>query len=206
MGFHHIALKKATGIGFGTPEYMLRHNATTLWESWWRSEDVYSRNHPMLGSLAEWMSSSVAGISLNPTTVGGRHVLFWPRFPNSANALEYASATQGTPQGDYSIAWRFENLPEDTSQYDSASVNIRIRLLIPPTGKATLRLPITKIKATKTSFSGSILFPDLDLAREGARLKCEQRRQLRLGFPFSWEYNRTTKKWFKYVSSKSIGT
>ena len=57
MGFHHIALRKAAGIGFGTPEYMMSHNATTLWESWWRSEDVYSRNHPMLGALAEWMPS-----------------------------------------------------------------------------------------------------------------------------------------------------
>jgi hypothetical protein len=92
MGFHHIALRKATGFGFGTPEYMLRHNATTMWESWWRSEDVYSRNHPMLGAIAEWMPSAVAGVSLFPTTVGGRHILFWPRFPNSAAMLQYASA------------------------------------------------------------------------------------------------------------------
>ena len=35
FGFHNVALRKATGIGFGTPEYMLRHNATTLWETWW---------------------------------------------------------------------------------------------------------------------------------------------------------------------------
>mmetsp|Transcript_20452 Transcript_20452/g.42912 ORF Transcript_20452/g.42912 Transcript_20452/m.42912 type:complete len:1082 (-) Transcript_20452:914-4159(-) len=48
-GFHHIALRKAAGFGFATPEYLLRHNATTMWESWWRSEDLYSRNHPMLG-------------------------------------------------------------------------------------------------------------------------------------------------------------
>merc|ERR1712176_1021278 len=154
-----------------------------------RSEDLYSRNHPMLGSLAEWMSSSVAGISLNPTTVGGRHILFWPRFPNSANALEYASATQGTTQGDYSIAWRFENLPEDKSQYNSASVNIRIRMLIPPTGKATVRFSLPNIKMTKISISRSTLFPDLESARKGAGLKCEERRQQRFGFPFSWEYN-----------------
>ena len=42
MGFHHIALRKAGGVGFGTTEYMLRHNATTLWESWWRSEGMLS--------------------------------------------------------------------------------------------------------------------------------------------------------------------
>lgn len=58
-----------------TPEYMMSHNATTMWESFWRSEDLYSRNHPMLGALAEWMSASAAGISLFPTTTGGRKML-----------------------------------------------------------------------------------------------------------------------------------
>jgi alpha-L-rhamnosidase len=91
-GFHNVALGKATGFGVGTWEYMLSHNATTHWESWWRSEDLYSHNHPMLGASAEWMASSVAGVSLLPTTTGGREVLFWPRFPNSAKNLEYASA------------------------------------------------------------------------------------------------------------------
>ncbi|EED93166.1 predicted protein [Thalassiosira pseudonana CCMP1335] len=93
-GFHNVALDKANGFSIGTFEYMLSHNATTHWESWWRSEDLYSHNHPMLGASAEWMASSVAGVSLYPTTTGGKEVLFWPRFPNSANYLYYASATQ----------------------------------------------------------------------------------------------------------------
>ena len=120
-GFHNVAVNKATGkgltfsfvfiffsshvlqhfslfllynagFGVGTWEYMLSHNATTHWESWWRSEDLYSHNHPMLGASAEWMASSVAGVSLYPTTSGGKEVLFWPRFPNSAKDLQYASA------------------------------------------------------------------------------------------------------------------
>jgi hypothetical protein len=63
MGFHNIALRKAAGTGMATPEYMMSHNATTMWESFWRSEDFYSRNHPMLGALAEWMSASAAGVT-----------------------------------------------------------------------------------------------------------------------------------------------
>ncbi|KAL7525668.1 hypothetical protein ACHAXR_001106, partial [Thalassiosira sp. AJA248-18] len=194
-GFHHIALRKAAGFGFGTPEYMMRHNATSMWESWWRSEDVYSRNHPMLGAIAEWMPSSVAGVSLFPTTVGGRHVLFWPRFPKSAAMLEYASAVQGSPVGDFSIAWRFEDLPDDKSQYNSATVKIRIRLLIPPTGVATLRLPpIPFSSKTTVSISRSASFPDLAAARRESSLKCNKRRKKRLGFPYSWEYDRVKQK------------
>lgn len=77
-GFHNLAISKASGFGAGTFEYMLSHNATTMWESWWRSEDLYSRNHPMLGASAEWMVSAVAGVGLHPTTTGGKKVLFWP--------------------------------------------------------------------------------------------------------------------------------
>jgi hypothetical protein len=77
-GFHNLALSKASGFGIGTFEYMLSHNATTMWESWWRSEDLYSHNHPMLGASAEWMASAVAGVGLHPTTTGGKKVLFWP--------------------------------------------------------------------------------------------------------------------------------
>jgi hypothetical protein len=91
MGFHSIALAKATGEGFPGFEYMLSHNATTLWESWWRSENVFSRNHPMLGAVAEWLVSSVAGVSLAPTAIGGKQLLFWPRIPTSAVIVQHAS-------------------------------------------------------------------------------------------------------------------
>ena len=141
IGFHNIALTKVTGDGCPSFEYMLSHNATTMWESWWRSEDVYSRNHPMLGAVAEWAASSVAGVSLAPTTLGGQELLFWPRIPTSALVVQYASATQGTKRGDASIAWEFMNLPENKTAYDSALVQVHIRVLVPPGSTATLRLP-----------------------------------------------------------------
>eukprot|EP00986_Skeletonema_menzelii_P013396 scaffold7734_cov145-Skeletonema_menzelii.AAC.4 len=203
-GYHHIALRKATGTGMATFEYLLRHNATTMWESWWRSEDLYSRNHPMLGASAEWMSSAVAGVSVHPTTVGGRQVLFWPRFPKSARSLEYASAIQGTPVGDFAIAWRFENLPEDRNEYDSALVTVRIRLLVPPGGKGVLRPPSHAVK--RFSIKYALSMPDLLGAKSAADDECINRREARLGFPYSWEYDRINSRWYRLRSSKSIGT
>ncbi|EED93707.1 predicted protein [Thalassiosira pseudonana CCMP1335] len=160
MGYHNIALRKAAGVGMATPEYMMSHNATTMWESWWRSEDLYSRNHPMLGAVAEWMSSSAAGVALYPTTTGGKKALFWPRFPKSATTLEYASAVQGSLGGDYAIAWRFEELPSDKSEYNSAVVKIRIRLLIPPGNEGVLRLPLPSSESTSVSIRHSLLMPN----------------------------------------------
>jgi len=206
MGFHNVALRKANGFGFATPEYMMGHNATTMWESWWRSEDLYSRNHPMLGAVAEWMSSSAAGVSYYPTTTGARKMLFWPRFPNSAATLEYASATQGTIKGDYSIAWRFEDLPADKSKYDSAKVKVRVRMLVPPGGEAVVLSPVFKSHKTTASLSTATIFPDLVNAKLSAIKECKRRRKARLGFPYSWEYDRSAKKWHKRVSRKAIGT
>ncbi|OEU17479.1 Bac_rhamnosid-domain-containing protein [Fragilariopsis cylindrus CCMP1102] len=159
-GFHNVALGKANGKGFATFEYMLRHNATSMWESWWRSESLYSRNHPMLGAMVEWMPSSVAGLSLHPTTSGGRKVLFWPQFPKSAATLEYASAMQGSPRGDFALAWEFNDLPEDRDKYDSALVSIRIRLMIPPGGEGALRLPLYLQKKVSASIQRAQFFPD----------------------------------------------
>ena len=206
-GFHHIALRKVSGFGMATPEYMMRHNATTMWESWWRSEDLYSRNHPMLGAMAEWMPSAAAGVSHHPTTTGGRKMLLWPRFPKSATTLEYASAVQGSIKGDFSIAWRFEDLPSDKSLYNSAIVNIRIRLLIPPSGEGVLRLPVPGSRLTTTSIRKALgRFPDVGWAMSAAINECSDRRKARLGFPYSWEYDRDKKQWYRLESSKSIGT
>ena len=205
-GFHNVALGKANGKGFATFEYMLRHNATSMWESWWRSESLYSRNHPMLGAMVEWMPSSVAGLSLHPTTSGGRKVLFWPQFPKSAATLEYASAMQGSPRGDFALAWEFNDLPEDKDKYDSALVSIRIRLMIPPGGEGALRLPLYLQKKVSASIQRAQFFPDVAGARLSASVECAKRRERRMGFPFSWEYDKEKKQWYKLESSKAIGT
>lgn len=160
----------------------------------------------MLGALAEWMSSSAAGVSLFPNTSGGRKMRFWPQFPHSAATLRYASAEQGSARGDFAIAWRFENLPEDENQYDSAVISIRIRLLIPPSGEAELRLPFAQSSSATATLHNAVVLPDLSHARSEARKECEERRRKKLGFHYNWDYNRETQKWFKRLNGKAIGT
>ena len=143
----------------------------------------------MLGATAEWMVSAVAGVALSPTTVGGREVLFWPRFPNSARTIRHAGATQGTRRGDFSIAWRFEGLPEDEEDYDTAVVGIRIRLFVPPDGRAVFRLPeyingvgVDSIRKYAT------LLPDMETTRAASSKECESKRRAKKGFDYNWDY------------------
>lgn len=204
-GFHNLALGKATGFGCGTFEYMLSHNATTHWESWWRSEDLYSHNHPMLGATAEWMVSSVAGVQLHPSTTGGKRVLFWPRFPNSAKDLTYARATQGTRRGDFSIAWRFEDIPEDS--FDSGVVKIHIRLFIPPDGEAVFRLPeYSNGEGVRSVIKYATQLSTFDEVKIVSYHECKEQRREKKGFSYNWEFDRKEETWDKVHRKKEIGT
>lgn len=158
------------------------------------------------GAFAEWMAAAVAGVALYPTTTGGRTALIWPRFPKSAATLQYASAIQGTARGDFAIAWRFERLPINTSNHNSAFVTIRIRFLIPPSAAGALRLPIPVSTKTQISLRHALFIPNVTLLKASANNECNKRREARLGFPYSWEYNMTEKQWYKLESKKKIGT
>jgi len=58
--------------------YMLENGATTLWEHWAGSDNTYSHNHPMFGSVSEWFYKALAGISPAPDAVGFDHILLRP--------------------------------------------------------------------------------------------------------------------------------
>ncbi|KAL7579512.1 hypothetical protein ACA910_007889 [Epithemia clementina (nom. ined.)] len=198
-GFHSLALTKSSGSYMPSFGMMLSFNATTLWETIWRSEDLYSRNHAMMGGIAEWLAASVAGISLSPTTVGGRELLFWPRIPSTFDAaaiVDQASATQGTKAGTAAIAWRLQGNKVTTRR-------VVIRILVPPGSRAELRLPPTN---EEWHIQRSLDIPDFDEAQAKARALCEQRRKKKEGFPFHWHYDRKTKEFYRVYEKKTIGT
>ena len=57
---------------------MLDRGATTLWEHWEFSDNTYSHNHPMFGSVSEWFFSWLAGIQPDPDAVGYDRIVFRP--------------------------------------------------------------------------------------------------------------------------------
>ncbi|MGN0853450.1 MAG: family 78 glycoside hydrolase catalytic domain [Kiritimatiellia bacterium] len=54
-GRRDVAEKIVRHKGFPGWLYMLDRGATTLWETWKESDDVYSNCHPMFGSVDEWI-------------------------------------------------------------------------------------------------------------------------------------------------------
>ena len=54
-GHRDVAAKIVLHRGYPGWLHMIDRGATTLWETWAESEDVYSNCHPMFGSVDEWI-------------------------------------------------------------------------------------------------------------------------------------------------------
>lgn len=85
--------------------YMLDNGATTLWETWSPSDDVFSQNHPMFGSVEEWFMKHVLGISPAPDAVGCDRLVIRPQ---AVCGLTWACGHYNTPKGPVCVSWRLD--------------------------------------------------------------------------------------------------
>ena len=105
-------------------------NATTIWESWFFSDNTFSHNHPMFSSTEVWLLQSVAGIQPHPAARGMNHVLIKPSPPA---ALQFARASFDTPRGRVSIAWA------------RSGRSLALNVSIPPNVRATVHVPAAQL-------------------------------------------------------------
>ena len=85
--------------------YMLERGATTLWEHWQFSDDTYSHNHPMFGSVSTWMFRWLAGIAPAPDAIGFDRVLMRPQL---AEGLTWVRGDYESVRGKIESAWRLQ--------------------------------------------------------------------------------------------------
>ncbi len=85
--------------------HMLERGATTLWEHWEFSDDTYSHNHGMFGSVSEWLFAWVAGIQPDPAAFGSDRIVFRPQ---PVGDLTWAKARIRTVRGEVRSEWRLE--------------------------------------------------------------------------------------------------
>ncbi|GJG88075.1 hypothetical protein tb265_32560 [Gemmatimonadetes bacterium T265] len=118
--------------------YPITRGATTMWERWdgvkpdGTFEDVgmNSFNHYAYGAVGDWMYRTVAGLTLDPSAPGYKHVLVQP---HPGGRLTSASATLTTPYGPVGSAW---TLAGDT---------FRLAVRVPANTRATVRLPFATL-------------------------------------------------------------
>ena len=104
LGLNDIAYQMATQTDFPGWGHMLSSGATTLWETWKYSDNVFSHNHPMFGSVGEWMYQSLAGIkALSP---GFKQICIHPQ---ASGDLQWVNSSYESSRGKITCQWKKEN-------------------------------------------------------------------------------------------------
>jgi hypothetical protein len=106
--------------------HMLESGATTLWEHWEFSDNTFSHNHPMFGSVSEWFYKTLAGIQPAPDAVGFDKILIKPQ---PVGDLRWVRASHDTVRGKVTSAW------------DRTDGKFRLRVTIPANASARVYVP-----------------------------------------------------------------
>ncbi len=83
--------------------HMLDNGATTLWENWKGSDNTYSQNHPMFGSVEEWFMKHALGVSVAEDAVGCDRVVIRPQ---AVAGLTWAKGEYRSLKGPVRVEWR----------------------------------------------------------------------------------------------------
>jgi alpha-L-rhamnosidase len=123
LAFELVARREYPGWG-----YMIKRGATTLWEHWDFSDNTFSHNHPMFGSVSEWLFSWLAGIQPAPDAVGFDRIIIRPQ---PVGDLTWVKGGVQTARGEVRSDWRIEK------------GRFLLDVAVPPNTKAVVHLPGT---------------------------------------------------------------
>ncbi|MDX2064883.1 MAG: family 78 glycoside hydrolase catalytic domain [Fimbriimonadaceae bacterium] len=152
--------------------YAVTQGATTIWERWdgWTHDKGFqdvgmnSFNHYAYGAIGDWMMQRLAGIDL--AAPGFRRVRLAPVLPTRADAedrIEWVRATQPTPFGNITSAWR---LSPASGADGSAGETWEWNVTLPPGTEAVVDIPWlrgdvpTTLPAGSHTLRGQVVRPD----------------------------------------------
>lgn len=114
--------------------YMLEHGATTLWEHWKFSDNTFSHNHPMFGSVSEWMMRHAAGLTPAADAVGCDRWIIRPRL---IDQMQWARGRYDSVRGE--VACRWERKTDKLTIEVQLPVGASARLFIPAEDSGVIR-------------------------------------------------------------------
>ena len=106
--------------------FMIDRGATTVWETWKESDNVYSNCHPMFGTVTEWFYRWLGGIRINKEVPGFSKFILGPNFPKGLNSVDCSYIT---PNGKF------------RSQWERSGNRVNLNIEIPKNCEADLVLP-----------------------------------------------------------------
>jgi alpha-L-rhamnosidase len=128
--------------------YPVTQGATTIWERWdgqkpdgtFQDKGMNSFNHYAYGAVGDWMYRVMAGIDVDPSVPGYKHILLRPR---PGGGFTSVKASHESLYGPVSSAWTL----------DGSSVSLTLD--VPANTRATIRL--TGANANSVTLDGKPL-------------------------------------------------
>jgi len=131
-----LAYAIATQSEFPSWGWMLRNGATTLWEHWAFSDNTFSHNHPMFGSVSQWMMNWLGGIQPDAAATGYDRIVIRPNLPSGLNWVE---SSLRTVRGRVVSNWKREGNA------------VRFEIEVPVTAQAQAYLPAASVDSVSES-------------------------------------------------------
>jgi alpha-L-rhamnosidase len=125
-GLSDIAYRIVNQRSFPSWGFMLENGATTLWEHWEFSDNTYSHNHPMFGSVSQWFYNWLGGIQAAPEAVGFDKIIIRPQVVDD---LSWVECSYDSVRGKISSRWH------------KKKGSIVFEIQIPVNAEATVYLP-----------------------------------------------------------------
>lgn len=146
-GHHGLAYALADRREFPSWGYMLENGATTLWETWKRSDNTYSHDHPMFGSISAWFFRRLGGIQVDPDAVACDRITLRPQ---PVGGIDWVKSSHHTARGTIQSSWTRE------------AGALRFTFVVPPNTRARIELPAA---------AGDTVTEDGRLVESGAGIK-----------------------------------
>lgn len=128
-GLSDIAYQIVNKRSFPSWGHMLELGATTLWEHWEFSDNTYSHNHPMFGSISQWFYNWLGGIQAAPDAVGFDRIIIRPQVIGD---LQWVESSYNSVLGKITSTWH------------KKEESIFFEIHIPVNAEATVYLPDLK--------------------------------------------------------------
>lgn len=144
-GYSDVVYNIVTQKDFPGWGYMLENGATTLWEVWKFSDNSYSHNHPMFGSVSAWFYKTLAGIQLDSEKQGFKKIRIKPYMPGD---MSFAEGSVESIRGQVSSNWR-----KNENGYD-------LIVEIPANCTAQIYLPVQENAVHTIEESGNSIWED----------------------------------------------
>jgi alpha-L-rhamnosidase len=125
-GHADLAYKIVTQPDFPGWGWMLKNGATTLWEHWEYSDNTFSHNHPMFGSVSQWMMQWLGGIQPETASVGFDRIVVRPQVPKD---LDWVKSHYDSIRGRIVSNWQRR---DDSVRFEiEIPVNTQARVVLP---------------------------------------------------------------------------